>query len=251
MFFIKIFFRKYGKINGKTQDSTGVHHQKPLCVNALMLAASLNHSARATQIFLVRHARPLLGRKRFMNREEAARFIQDYDAADVDQTFTRPVGLPYGHIRKVYCSTLNRSRLTARAIFGPEMPLEEHKAFNEFERQILRVPLLRFPVGLWLLLSRFLWLLGCNNRGIESFRKAQQRSRRCAEHLATQAWQENQVVVVAHGFLNAFIRKELRQLGWKIIRNDGNGYLGVTILEWPLGQKKPEMNIFTKIDEPG
>jgi len=36
--------------------------------------------------------------------------------------------------------------------------------------------------------------------------------------------------LVAHGFLNAFIRQGLRRRGWQIVRHDGNDYLGVTEL---------------------
>lgn len=183
------------------------------------------------RIFLVRHARPEVSRKGAFGQKQASQFIQDYDAADVEANITPPAGLPYQEVTKVYCSTLNRSKKTARALFGPEMPLVEDQAFNEFERKVLRLPLLKFPIDFWLTASRALWLLGLNSRGIETFRQAKRRARNSAEHLARQAWQEGQLVLVAHGFLNSFIRRELQQLGWKVVRKDGTGFLGVTELE--------------------
>ena len=152
-----------------------------------------------------------------------------------------PAGLPYHQIKKVYCSTLNRSKKTAQAIFGPEMPLVEDPAFNEFERKILRLPLLKFPIDFWLTASRALWLLGLNSKGIETFRQAKRRARTCARHLADQARQEGQLVLVAHGFLNAFIRRELQKLGWQMVRKDGSGFLGVTELEKKLQNHDAEM----------
>jgi phospholipase/lecithinase/hemolysin len=37
-------------------------------------------------------------------------------------------------------------------------------------------------------------------------------------------------VLVAHGFLNAFIKRALKQMGWRVVRHDGQGFLGVTEL---------------------
>lgn len=183
------------------------------------------------RIFLVRHARPEVSRKGAFGQKQASKFIQDYDAADIEAGIKPPAGLPYQVVTKVYCSTLNRSKKTAWALFGPEMPLVEDATFNEFERKILRLPLLRFPIDFWLTASRALWLLGLNSSGIETFRQAKSRARTCAQHLTDQARQEGQLVLVAHGFLNAFIRRELQQLGWKVVRKDGTGFLGVTELE--------------------
>jgi broad specificity phosphatase PhoE len=188
------------------------------------------------RIFLVRHARPEVSRKGAFGQQQASQFIQDYDAADVEAGISPPAGLPYKEVKKVYCSTLTRSKKTARALFGPEMPLVEDPTFNEFERKILRLPLLKFPIDFWLTASRAFWLLGLNSSGIETFRQAKSRSRHCAEHLTSQAQQEGQLVLVAHGFLNAFIRRELQKQGWQVTRKDGSGFLGVTVLE----RKVPE-----------
>jgi broad specificity phosphatase PhoE len=198
-----------------------------------MAAPPGNPSPKILRIFLVRHARPDVSRKGAFREQQASQFIRDYDSADIVAGAPKPAGLPYGKIGKVYCSTLNRSKRTAQALFGPEMPLVEDATFNEFERKILRLPLLRFPIDFWLTASRALWLLGLNSKGIETFRQAKRRARRAAEHLANQARQERQLVLVAHGFLNAFIRRELQKLGWQVVRKDGSGFLGVTELEKP------------------
>ncbi|CAN5919850.1 hypothetical protein BH24BAC1_BH24BAC1_25300 [soil metagenome] len=193
------------------------------------------------RIFLVRHARPEVSRQGAFGQQEASQFIQDYDSADVEAGISPPAGLPYQEIKKVYCSTLNRSKKTARAIFGPETPLVEEAAFNEFERKILRLPLLKFPIDFWLTASRALWLLGLNSKGIETFKEAKSRARTSARRLADQARQEGQLVLVAHGFLNAFIRRELQKLGWQVTRKDGSGFLGVTVLEKERQNQDAEM----------
>ena len=182
------------------------------------------------RIFLVRHYEPDVARNGFFNSAEASKFLTDYDEANIIKTaFERPFGLPE-NLTKIYCSALPRAKQTARLLFGEEVELIENKDFNEFQRKIFSLPLLRFPIKFWLLGARLLWLSGLNSRGIETFRQAKLRAKRCAETLANAAETEKEVVLVAHGFLNAFIRRELKKLGWRVIRNDGNGYLSVTEL---------------------
>jgi len=182
------------------------------------------------RIFLIRHYEPNVERKGFFNAKEAVKFIGDYDVADLVKTpFNHPTGLPEV-VTKVYCSMLPRAIQTARLLFGNEVELVQDAAFNEFQRRIFHLPLLRFPIEVWLAGARMLWLLGLNNKGIESFKKARNRARECAGTLAMHAEIEQDVILVAHGFLNAFIRQALKKQGWQVLRHTGNGYLGVTEL---------------------
>ena len=201
---------------------------------------SMNTPTGLRHIFLVRHYEPDVERSGFFNAAEASKFISDYDAADLVKTsFQRPAGLPE-KIPKVYCSTLPRAKQTARLLFGEETQLIENADFNEFQRKIFQLPLFRFPIEVWLAAARFSWILGLNSRGIETFRQARKRALHCAETLARYAETENEVVLVAHGFLNAFIRLALKKLGWRIARHDGNAYLGVTQLTKPHSLQVPE-----------
>ncbi|KAA9325059.1 histidine phosphatase family protein [Adhaeribacter soli] len=194
------------------------------------------------RIFLVRHYEPDVERSGYFNAGEACKFLTDYDAAGLVQTrFQRPAGLPE-QLVKVYCSALPRAKQTARLLFGEDAELVENVDFNEFERKILRLPLFRFPIEVWLTGARLLWLLGLNDKGIETFGQARERARRCAQTLALKAEQEGVVVLVAHGFLNAFIRQALKKLGWQVVRHDGNAYLGVTELVKAVDARLPAGN---------
>jgi broad specificity phosphatase PhoE len=130
----------------------------------------------------------------------------------------------------VYCSTLLRSQLTAKAIFGEQVHLKVNHNFREFERKIFSLPLLRLPIWLWLVAARILWFLGFNSKGIETFKEAKQRARQCAELLQEDAYQNISTVLVAHGLLNNFIRWELKQMGWHLSINGGNSFLSVHVL---------------------
>lgn len=184
-------------------------------------------------IFLVRHYEPNVERSGYFNAREATRFISAYDEADLKSAVaTLPTGLPENP-EKVYCSALPRAKQTVRLLFGEATQLVENADFNEFQRRIFHLPLLKFPIEVWLTGARLLWLAGFNSKGIESFREARARAYKCAATLADYAEAETKVVLVAHGFLNAFIRQGLKKRGWQIVRHDGNDYLGVTELVKP------------------
>ncbi|MBX0333282.1 phosphoglycerate mutase family protein [Pontibacter sp. HSC-14F20] len=183
------------------------------------------------RIFLIRHARPLVSKKGYFSRAAASSYISDYDAAEVEQFVMEHEAIPYQEVRQVYCSTLVRSQLTARQIFGEEVELIVRHEFREFERRIFSLPLLRLPIRLWLVSARVLWMMGLNSKGIETFRQAKQRAREAASFLAQQAEHNPTVVLVAHGLLNNFIRWYLQDLGWKPVIQEGSGFLSVTMLE--------------------
>lgn len=183
------------------------------------------------RIFLIRHARPEVPDGGRYTAAAARRYIADYDAAHVAQFVLAHEAIPYQQVSKVYCSTLRRSQLTAKAIFGEKVQLQIVHDFREFERRIFSLPWLRLPISLWLVSARILWFLGLNSRGIETFRQARQRARKCAELLAQDAQINRTTVLVAHGLLNNFIKWELRRMGWKTISSDGHAFLSVTLLE--------------------
>ena len=183
------------------------------------------------RIFLIRHARPLVPKKGYFSKADASSYINNYDAAEVEQFVMQHEAIPFQEIRQVYCSTLIRSQLTARQIFGEKVELVVRHEFREFERRIFSLPLLRLPIRLWLVSARVLWMMGLNSKGIETFRQAKQRAREAASFLAQQAELNPPVVLVAHGLLNNFLRWYLEDLGWKPAIQEGSGFLSVTMLE--------------------
>ncbi|QMU31110.1 histidine phosphatase family protein [Adhaeribacter radiodurans] len=186
--------------------------------------------AKLLHIFLIRHQRPVVSKQGWFNREQASQFLMEYDACAIEELVTKPAGLPTEQITKVYCSSLPRAKQTAQAIFGPEITLIEDPIFNEFQRQAFSIPYLKFPIKFWLIGARALWLLGINTNGLENFRQARIRAHKAAQQLVKQAERDGKVVLVAHGFLNIFIRRALRKMGWHIVRYDGGGFLGVSEL---------------------
>lgn len=183
------------------------------------------------RVYLIRHARPAVSKKGWFSVSAARQFISDYDTAAVEDFVLQQEELRAKEIKKVYCSTLVRSQLTAKAIFGEEVKLVSDHNFREFERRIFSLPLLRLPIHLWTFSARMLWFMGLNSQGIENFKQARGRAKSGAQVLAAEAQQQGIAVLVAHGLLNNFIRRELTRKGWHLVKRGGSGFLAVDILE--------------------
>ncbi|MFB9864720.1 histidine phosphatase family protein [Rufibacter immobilis] len=183
------------------------------------------------RIYLIRHARPLVSREGLFSKAQAEQYLKDYQVAEVEQILPQPGHLPLPQVKKVFCSTLPRAKATARMLFGEEVELVEDALFREFENRIWGLPWAKLPLSWWQVPSRILWFLGLNQREIESFRKAKARAAQAAEHLIAEATQNGVAVLVAHGFLNEFIKRALVKRGWQVRVNGGRGYVGITQLE--------------------
>ncbi len=185
---------------------------------------------RLKQIMLLRHARPLVDKSGYYNFYEASNYLEAYDHAGVADTNARPVCTSPAEVPQIYCSPLNRSRQTARMVFGPNYRIVMHPIFREFERKIVPVPVFTKKLKFWLISSRVLWIMGQNDFGIESFKEAKLRTQKAAQILIEHAERDQKVILVAHGFLNRFLAKELQNRGWQWVRNGGNDYLSVQVL---------------------
>jgi broad specificity phosphatase PhoE len=195
------------------------------------LLADLEQIKTSSRIFLIRHARPLVEKKGLFDAAAAQKFITDYDTASVEEFVLQHETIPFAEIKRVYCSSLPRAQLTAKAIFGEEPEYIVNSNFREFEKRIFSLPFLRLPIKVWLVTARVLWLLGFNNREIETFKQAKVRVKECATVLEQEVAKQRVAVLVAHGMLNNFIIRELRKRGWKVKINGGYGFVGVTMLE--------------------
>lgn len=182
------------------------------------------------RIFLIRHGQPKVSQAGWFSLAGARQFILDYDAAAVEDFDRTLAGISVHPGTPVYCSPLERSRDTARKLFGSAVSITEDAQFREFERSIPALPFLWLPIAWWTRLARIFWFLGIRSREVESFSKARVRANAAAGLLAEQAARNGQVVLVAHGMLNHFIGRALKRRGWKNVQKAKRGYLGVA--EW-------------------
>lgn len=186
---------------------------------------------QVSQIILIRHAEPDLEKKGCRNREEAIRYFRDYDSAGVVPFDRGPLDESSITTGRIYHSSLPRAGETARKAFERgSYEFRESDNFREFERKPMWFCNIRIPTKCWTTGSRLWWFVGLNDKGIESFREAKGRARGNAFWMTTAARKENQLILVAHGLHNKYVKKYLRKLGWKKVYSNGNGYLSVKIM---------------------
>jgi len=182
------------------------------------------------QIILIRHGEPDLNKKGWRNREEAIQFMQEYDSAIVFSFSKKPINPESVSIDTIFHSTLPRAKNTAQRAFADSKKLAGSTDFIEFERKAMKWPNMKMPTKFWTTGSRILWLMGLNDKNIESFREAKGRAKSNAEILTLKARQDGMVILVAHGLHNKYVKKYLKKLGWKLAHNSGNGYLSVKVM---------------------
>ena len=184
------------------------------------------------QIILIRHGQPLIERPAWAPYAEAHRYHYAYDEAAVKKHDVDHFAPLAEQVDRVYCSTLRRSRETARMIFSEDCEVISDPTFNELKTSLMpHIPLVRLPVRIWQTGGRILWLLGKQAKDHEAFRVARLRGRRATEMLKQEAQEHGIAVLVGHGMLNRFIAWRLRRQGWRKVQDEGRGYLGRIVLE--------------------
>lgn len=182
------------------------------------------------QIIVVRHGEPALNKKGWFKRKEAMQFIKDYDSVGVEPLHFMPVVLQGDEILTIYTSSLNRAKHTARLVFGESVTYKEDILFREFERKIFSFFNLKMPLKFWLINSRIFWLMGGNKKNIEGFKDAKKRAKEASQTLEEYASKDKKAVLVAHGFLNRYLLKNLQKQGWTLVRDGGSEYLAASLL---------------------
>lgn len=192
---------------------------------------SIPEGMELKQIALIRHGEPDLHKTGRFNYEEAKEYMKNYDSVGIlvpNEPFFQ-----VGEEEEIlfYVSNLSRAKTTADYLFGPDREVVESAEFREFERSLenRKVPL-RLPLRYWSITARLEWYLGINRGGIESFSEAKERAKKGAAKLDGLSADHDKIVLVAHGFLNRYIEKYLKQQGWQVVRDGGLNYFATTIL---------------------
>ncbi len=189
-----------------------------------------DQSVNIDQVVLIRHGKPNLSKKGWFNRDKAKKYVHDYDSVPIIPFQQMPVCMQDIPTDTIYSSSIPRASSTAHLIFGDEYEIVEDYRFREFERKIMNFCNMKLPLGFWTTFSRGLWLMGLNDKGIESFRDAKKRTKENADLLIDQASSDHLVILVAHGFHNKYVIKYLKKRGWTMVRKGGRDYGAVNIM---------------------
>ncbi|MBV9332011.1 MAG: histidine phosphatase family protein [Alphaproteobacteria bacterium] len=164
---------------------------------------------------LIRHGRPALPTNPRTSHKGFRSYIDDYELAGLDPESVPPVELmelakELGHI---FTSAKPRAAESARAL-APKAEIVADPLFAEAPLAGPRIPLLRMKVPKWAIVARILWHAGYHPK-IENYRRARQRALQAADILIARARGGQPAVLVAHGYFNAMIGRELRRRGFK------------------------------------
>src|SRR4029079_4533610 len=113
----------------------------------------------------------------------------------------------------VFTSGRPRAHQSAQAL-APQAELIADPLFAEAPLAAPRIPLLKMRVPKWAVVSRILWHVGYTPQ-IENFAAARRRAAKAAGILTAKAQSNGSAALVAHGYFNAMIGRELRLRGFR------------------------------------
>lgn len=166
------------------------------------------------RIILVRHGRPSLPDQEPIGHRAFARYIDAYQDAGLDPQSAPPEELRdlVAGVTEVFTSDLQRAHESARKLI-PDAELIADPLFTEAPLAAPPIPLLRLKVPAWAVMARVLWHSGYHPE-IEDYRRAKQRAVQAADILEAKARAQGSAVLIAHGYINAMIGRQLRKRGW-------------------------------------
>jgi broad specificity phosphatase PhoE len=177
--------------------------------------ASAPAPAKGTgRIFLIRHGRPAIAiAPRTCHRGFGA-YIGDYERAGLDPESLPPAQLcaSVAGLNCVFTSDKPRAHQSARLL----LPAAEQIAdplFAEAPLAAPRIPFLRMRVTKWAVIARLLWHAGFHP-AIEDQACARRRAAAAAAILIARLECDSAVALVAHGYFNFLIGRELARRGF-------------------------------------
>lgn len=185
------------------------------------------------RIILVRHGRPAISTDKRTSHSGFRDYIDDYEAAGLDPESAPPEELQdlVRELTAVYTSDRPRSQDSARAL-APQARLIADPLFEEAPLASPRIPLLQMSVPTWAVMARILWHAGYHPE-IENYRRAKHRAVKAADILAARAREDGVTALVAHGYFNAIIGRELRRRGFRKSGSHRVSFWNAVIYELP------------------
>ena len=189
--------------------------------SALADGQMLDHSApvaaekRAARVILIRHGRPALPVSPRASDREFRQYIDDYEEAGLDPADAPPEELRdlMAELSAVFTSHKKRAHESAKAL-APNAELIADPLFVEAPLPGPRIPLLKMRVPKWAVIARILWHAGYHPE-IEDYRKVKRRAVSAADILVRRAQADGVVALVAHGYFNFLIGRELQRRGFR------------------------------------
>ena len=180
---------------------------------------------RPGSITLARHGEPALSRRIRLDAAGYRRWWAAYEEGGILPGQTPPDGLMTlaRDADVIFASPRRRAVETAEAVLAGKHFVRD-PLFVEAPLPPPRLPrLLRFGPRTWGVMARTSWWLG-GHAGEESRPAAQARAREAADRLVRAAESEGRVLVLAHGYFNMMVGRELKKRGWRLAEDRGFKY---------------------------
>jgi broad specificity phosphatase PhoE len=171
--------------------------------------------SNGARIILIRHGRPNIPVSVRTSHKEFRSYIDAYEQAGLDPESAPPEELQdlVGELTAVFTSGRPRAHDSARAL-APNAELIADPLFVEAPLASPPIPLLKMRVPKWAVVARILWHAGYHPE-IENYRRAKNRASRAADILVERAGAEGVAALVAHGYFNLIIGRELARRGFE------------------------------------
>jgi len=184
-------------------------------------------------IVLARHGEPALSRKIRLNAQGYREWWARYEEGGILAGQTPPADL-LEMARKadvIFASTRQRAVDTAEAVAGGKLFVRD-PLFIEAPLPPPPLPgFIRFSPKIWGFIARVAWWFFGHHEGQESRREAEGRAGQVAERLIASALSGERVLVLAHGFFNTMVARELKRRGWRCVGGRGYRYWSAKTFE--------------------
>lgn len=186
-----------------------------------------------SRIILIRHGRPAIALAPRTGHKGFRSYIDDYEQAGLDPKDAPPEELQdlVRELGAVFASDRARAHESAK-LLAPAAELVVDPLFAEAPLASPRIPLLKMSVPKWAVVARVLWHAGYHPE-IETYRKAKARACAAADILVRRAGEDGQAALVAHGYFNLMIGRELRRRGFRKSGAHRAKYWNAVIYEIP------------------
>lgn len=182
-------------------------------------------SPRPGSVVIARHGEPALSRRIKLSASGYRRWWAAYEEGGIIDPHKAPVGLLElaRQADVIFASVRQRAVETAEAIV-------QGKHFVR-DPMFVEAPLpppdwpewLRLSPRTWGVIARAYWWFGRHD-GQETREEAERRARAAAERLSREAGAGHNVVLLAHGYFNLMVARELKRIGWKLVAGRGYKY---------------------------
>ena len=168
----------------------------------------------ALRIILIRHGQPDIALAPRTGHHGFRDYIDAYEAAGLEPSSLPPEELQglVKDLGAVFTSGKPRAHQSA-ARLAPHAQLIADPLFVEAPLASPPLPLLKLQVPKWAVMSRILWHMGFTP-GIENYRRARHRAAQAADILVARARDTGAAALVAHGYFNWMIGRQLRRRGF-------------------------------------